>query len=45
MTNADRIRQMTDEELVQIVVCPFSFCQNIDTDCKDCIFEWLKEEV
>lgn len=44
MTNAERIRQMTDEELEQIVVCPYPICQVIDADCHTCILKWLREE-
>lgn len=47
MTNADRIRQMTDEEL-----CDFmaeSICDNVDicrndTPCRECRLAWLKQE-
>lgn len=47
LTNADRIRQMTDEEL-----CDFmaeSICDNVDvcindTPCRECRLAWLKQE-
>lgn len=47
MTNADRIRQMADEEL-----CDFmaeSICDNVDicrndTPCRECRLAWLKQE-
>ena len=47
-TNADRIRSMTDEELVEIIRCPIEslpieYCPNMD--CDDCILNWLKQEV
>lgn len=45
-TNADKIRQMTDEELQQILGCPYPICPDLDLDedCKDCRLEWLQEE-
>ena len=52
MTNADRIRQMTDEELATklcVSICnmiPRSICdQHTDTaECDKCILDWLKQE-
>ena len=48
MTNAQRIRNMTDEELAEIIVCPFdtdpSVCSYKGT-CLDCCLEWLKQPV
>ena len=45
MTNADRIRAMTDEELANMVVCPYA--KNNWDKCKDdcfaCRLEWLKQ--
>lgn len=47
-SNADRIRNMTDEELAEIIVCPFdtypSVCSYKGT-CLDCCLEWLKSPV
>lgn len=49
MTNADRIRAMTDEELAELLrdyqcnTCDFiGFCEQTDK-CKEEIFKWLKE--
>ena len=46
MTNADRIRSMTDEELVNVVPCPLGFsifrCP-IERQCGPCKREWLKQ--
>lgn len=52
MTNADRIRSMTDEELGKLLNefghCPLSRieddCRSYDR-CRDCWIDWLKEEV
>ena len=47
MTNGDRIRAMTDEELAKIIRCQNSKhgdeCCN--TPCDKCILDWLKQEV
>ena len=45
-TNADRIRQMTDEELVSEI--SRSICENVencenDLNCYDCRLQWLKQ--
>ena len=53
ITNADRIRQMTDEELaglwwerVDCVVCPVHRdCKMTGQDCKQLALSWLKQEV
>lgn len=52
ITNADRIRQMTDEELAEIIMCPYEnmsgecMCEkDTRTNCIQCCLEWLKEEV
>lgn len=51
MTNADRIRAMTDEDLAYIVICQLGQCPDCLT-CKEtsclkfkCTLEWLKQEV
>lgn len=50
MTNADRIRSMTDDELVDWITrdCPGSPkpCIKVHyrVDCKSCWFDWLKQE-
>lgn len=51
MTNADRIRVMTDEELAIEETakggCPHD-CEtpdDMDTDCVRCWLDWLKQEV
>ena len=53
MTNADRIRAMTDEELAELlapVLCPYLDCPSElpfedTTTCKDCWLDWLRQEV
>lgn len=51
MTNAEKVRSMTDEELADIVFgeryCPpelYCYDCNADTDCKTCRLRWLQEE-
>lgn len=43
-TNADRIRAMSDEELVNVVVCPhtdnWDLCKRC---CVECRREWLQQ--
>lgn len=48
-TNADRIRQMSDEELASwyVIKCTIMMkkdCQKPYKTCKDCILEWLQKE-
>lgn len=50
MTNADRIRNMTDEELAIIIMCPYDGTKNADCfmegrNCIQCCMEWLQAEV
>lgn len=51
-TNADKIRQMSDEEIVNLFlkfdVCnqmSFSECSLHNCNCESCILDWLKQEV
>ena len=52
LTNADRIRQMTDEELADWItdghdlcdLCQFSTC-GPESVCEKGVLEWLKQEV
>lgn len=46
ITNADRIRAMTDEELVNVVPCPLGFSMflcPLDRPCGYCKKKWLKQ--
>ncbi len=50
MTNADRIRQMSDEELAEFLMKPTKIiskyeCEDCENDCTECVLEWLKKEV
>lgn len=55
MTNADRIRSMSVEELAQIIndsnsvfdcsMCQYEKTECIDIDCKEQILKWLQSEV
>ena len=46
MTNADRIRAMSDEELAEIIRCPYAtypdICRTPGT-CLDCCEIWLRQ--
>lgn len=54
MTNADRIRNMTDEELAVSIMCPAEYdlgfnkeCKctgNMNRNCRKCTLEWLQSE-
>lgn len=46
VANGDRIRAMSDEELVNVVPCPLGFSMfrcPINRKCGDCKREWLKQ--
>jgi hypothetical protein len=49
MTNADKIRAMTDEELAEVIMCPKAFYERMDCmegssrKCEECCLEWLKQ--
>ena len=48
MTNADRIRAMSDEELSAIILCTKQFDMNATCDrmtCHQCALNWLKQPV
>jgi hypothetical protein len=49
-TNADRIRSMSDERLVELLSKPWcenhrlpEECARFDTDCEACVMDWLKQ--
>lgn len=47
LTNADHIRQMTDEDLAMLLQpgCPSRVCRDCPPhDCYNCWLEWLKQE-
>lgn len=52
ITNADRIRSMTDEELAEFITarhysphCPVPWCEADEaTDCEQCWLGWLRKE-
>ena len=49
MTNADKIRNMSDEELASwyVIKCEIMMgtkCQKPFKTCKDCILDWLQSE-
>lgn len=50
ITNADRIRSMTDEELAEFIAggIPSAVCKGMCVDgsypCNLCVLEWLKQE-
>ena len=51
MTNGDKIRQMTDEELSEIIMCPYDDpaemlknCEIFKKRCQKCIAVWLRAE-
>ena len=48
MTNAQKIRAMSDEELAEVIACPKGLLDRMDCfddnrDCKHCALEWLKQ--
>lgn len=51
MTNADKVRTMTDEELARAIHClvvdrvPANGYNCADTSCYLCKLNWLKQEV
>ena len=49
MTNADRIRAMSDEELAAVIICPKENGAQIDAcvgqSCMECSLEWLQQPV
>lgn len=48
MTNADRIRAMSDEELVNVVPCPLGFSMfrcTLNIPCGYCKKKWLQKPV
>lgn len=49
-SNADKIRQMTDEELADVLQCQCTCCAYkltgcMEKDCRDGAYKWLKQEV
>ena len=55
MNNADRIRNMTDEEIADLFTdditgdstfsCPVFRTSCVGVDCRECLLDWLKQEV
>lgn len=47
ITNADRVRKMTDKELAFVLMCPYQTepDQCNKKNCFTCVLEWLQREV
>lgn len=49
LTNGDRIRAMSNEELAKLNICPkdlyFNFICNFRKPCGKCLIDWLNKEV
>ncbi len=55
MTNAEKIRSMTDEELAMVLMCPVEYslefsktseCNGgMDRNCMECTLRWLRKQV
>lgn len=43
VTNADRIRNMSDEELADVIACPYDGTCFYKGDCHKCCIEWLQK--
>ena len=46
-SNGDRIREMTNSELAEIITCPYSIVTelcNEERNCEECWGEWLEKE-
>ena len=46
VTNADRIRAMSDEELCDFLMCDVICDQKMSpdcTDCEKCVLDWLQQ--
>ena len=49
LTNADRIRAMSDEKLAELIdretdsCAPTGDCERMSRDCKACWLEWLQQ--
>lgn len=47
-TNAERIRNMTNRELAEIIMCPYEINEGlcaVEKGCMICCLEWLESEV
>lgn len=45
MKNGDRVRQMSDQELVKVVKCPGRTLERCKSrSCSECKLEWMTEE-
>lgn len=55
MTNGDKLRSMTDEQIADLftfapdgaswLTCPIISTRCKDGECRDCMLDWLKQEV
>lgn len=47
VTNGDKIRSMTDEQLARYLipyVCAMHHVRDCQSDCDDCALQWLRKE-
>ena len=46
LTNAQKIRSMSDEELAEIIMCPYNIDEELCSKagiCLDCCLKWLQQ--
>lgn len=45
LTNADRVRSMSDDDLAYWIMCPYDspYCNENDQNCIECTKEWLQQ--
>ena len=43
LTNADRVRAMSDDDLAYWIMCPHDHICKEDRNCIDCTKEWLQQ--
>lgn len=44
MTNGDKIRQASDEDLAMLIMCPYGASgEDCEGSCMECTLKWLRE--
>lgn len=49
MTNADKVRKMSNEELALVIMCPYSISEELcsrseEPGCIECCKKWLESD-
>ena len=44
VTNADKLRAMSDEDMAKHLCCQWEECKSMNLECDKCLLDWLRQD-